>query len=101
MSDIVERLKGPRTPQGGLWPYPNLHDEAADEIEKLREELTAADNQAKVYSDEITRLRAALSIARPVIEAAERERCAKIVDQYTGCLPDVIPQIVEEIRRGE
>jgi hypothetical protein len=38
MSDIVERLQGSRTPQGGLWPYPNLHDEAADEITRLREE---------------------------------------------------------------
>ena len=38
MRDILERLQGPRTPQGGSWPYPNLHDEAADEITRLREE---------------------------------------------------------------
>lgn len=39
MGDILERLQGPRTPQGGSWPYPNLHDEAADEITRLRELL--------------------------------------------------------------
>jgi hypothetical protein len=38
MVDILEKLQGPRTPQGGLWSYPNLHDEAADEITRLREE---------------------------------------------------------------
>lgn len=38
MSDILERLQTSRTSQGGLWPYPNLHDEAADEITILREE---------------------------------------------------------------
>ena len=41
MSDILEGLQSPRTSQGGLWPYPNLHDEAADEITRLREELAA------------------------------------------------------------
>lgn len=34
--DLVSRLRAPRTEQGGHWPIPNLHDEAADEIERLR-----------------------------------------------------------------
>jgi len=38
MTDIIARLRMPRTEQGGLWPHPNLHDEAADEIERLRAE---------------------------------------------------------------
>lgn len=39
MTDIVERLRSPRTEQGDMWPCPNLHEEAADEIERLRIEI--------------------------------------------------------------
>lgn len=35
LTDLVARLRGPRTEQGGHWPIPNLHDEAADAIEAL------------------------------------------------------------------
>lgn len=35
LADLVARLRGPRTEQGGLWPIPNLHEEAADAIERL------------------------------------------------------------------
>ena len=30
LTDLVARLRGPRTEQGGLWPIPNLHGEAAE-----------------------------------------------------------------------
>lgn len=39
MSDILERLRWPKTEQGDHWPIPNLHEDAADEIERLRESL--------------------------------------------------------------
>ncbi|UOF79302.1 hypothetical protein [Caudoviricetes sp.] len=32
-SDLIARLRRPRTKQGGLWPIPNLHEEAADALE--------------------------------------------------------------------
>ena len=38
MVDILERLQSPQTSLGTLWPQPNLHEEAADEITRLREE---------------------------------------------------------------
>lgn len=31
--DLIARLRGPRTEQGGLWPIPNLHEDAADALE--------------------------------------------------------------------
>lgn len=62
MSDIVERLQGSRTPQGGLWPYPNLHDEAADEIKILRGQVEALDNERSWLWTE--KLRMQLEIAR-------------------------------------
>ena len=33
--DLIARLRGPRTEQGGLWPIPNLHEEAADALEAM------------------------------------------------------------------
>ena len=38
MVDILERLQSPQTSLGTVWPQPNLHEEAADEITRLREE---------------------------------------------------------------
>lgn len=43
MDDIVKRLRSLRTEQGDMWPYTNLHEEAADEIERLRKLLAEAD----------------------------------------------------------
>ena len=41
MVDILERLQSQRTSLGTLWPEPNLHEEAAEKIIQLREELAA------------------------------------------------------------
>jgi len=58
MTDIVERLRSPRTEQGDMWPHPNLHDEAADAIirlceenERLREALKPFARMAEDYED--------------------------------------------------
>ena len=42
MVDILERLRSPQTSLGTLWPQPNLHEEAADEITRLRAEIAEA-----------------------------------------------------------
>ena len=79
MIDILERLRSPQTSLGTLWPQPNLHEEAADEITRLREEnaaerLVAKDNldwfnalktDYDALREENARLREAL---RPMIE---------------------------------
>ena len=87
MVDILERLRSPQTSLGTLWPQPNLHEEAADEITRLREEnaaerLVAKDNldwfnalktDYDALREENTRLRAALKPFVPktqVIDAA-------------------------------
>jgi len=41
MVDILERLQSPQTSLGTLWPEPNLHEEAAEKIIQMREELAA------------------------------------------------------------
>lgn len=41
MVDILERLQSLQTSLGALWPQPNLHEEAAEKIIQLREELAA------------------------------------------------------------
>jgi hypothetical protein len=74
MVDILERLQSPQTSLGTLWPQPNLHEEAADEITRLREELaavtermskldfkrTAAELERDALREENARLREAL-----------------------------------------
>ena len=49
MVDILERLQSPQTSLGTVWPQPNLHEEAADEITRLREELASAKQAAAAY----------------------------------------------------
>lgn len=60
MTDIVKRLQSLRTEQGDMWPYPNLHEEAADEIERLRKLLAEADIDNIRVNYENERLREAL-----------------------------------------
>ena len=74
MVDILERLQSQRTSLGTLWPEPNLHEEAAEKIIQLREELaavtermskldferTAAELERDALREENARLREAL-----------------------------------------
>jgi K+/H+ antiporter YhaU regulatory subunit KhtT len=75
MVDILERLQSQRTSLGTLWPEPNLHEEAAEKIIQLREELaavtermskldferTAAELERDALREENARLREALA----------------------------------------
>ena len=72
MVDILERLQSQRTSLGTLWPQPNLHEEAADEITRLRGQVEALNNERdRLWNEklkemgafnEITRLREEKSI---------------------------------------
>lgn len=48
--DLIARLRGPRTEQGGLWPIPNLHDEAADAIEAAATRIAELKSALKPFS---------------------------------------------------
>jgi predicted nucleic acid-binding Zn-ribbon protein len=60
MTDIVERLRKASVYEEYKAILSNLGDEAADEIERLRERCEALQGQVKSGSDEIERLREAL-----------------------------------------
>ncbi len=57
--ELIERLREPQNVDIGY--YWNLADEAADEIERLTAELSAAQNVAEAWSRELTALKAELA----------------------------------------
>jgi hypothetical protein len=73
MVDILERLQGPRTPQGGSWPYPNLHDEAADEIKILRGQVEALDNERSWLWTEKLRMQLEITRLKEMVQNAYYE----------------------------
>ena len=46
--DLIARLRGPRTEQGGLWPIPNLHEEAADALEAQEKFIQELEDELQV-----------------------------------------------------
>lgn len=63
MTDIVERLRTENTLTGYYDP-PQLQEEAADEIERLRAEIVLLEATGAEAADEIERLRACVVAAR-------------------------------------
>ena len=49
--DLIARLRGPRTAQGGLWPIPNLHDESADALQAKDARIAALVAALKPFAD--------------------------------------------------
>lgn len=66
MTDILERLHSQKTSLGTLWPEPNLHEEAAAEITRLREETTRLREALKPFVPGTQWIDPAIPDTRPI-----------------------------------
>ena len=68
--DLIARLRGPRTEQGGYWPIPNLHEEAADALEAKDKRIALYEKQMSEFAERSENDKTVLRARIAALEAA-------------------------------
>jgi len=89
MSDLVERLRSVGHPRG-YHPWNTWVNEAADEIERFREEVEGLYIRCKFQQKEINQLRIIITAAEEVVEAARALQPGDNMDDLLRVLDDAI-----------